>query len=75
MYFLSSLKTTYLINYRKQKNLGEEKTDQLREFLGLDKGDAAFFLGGIPAHFNDIAGKSRDIIGLELGIINSNSYD
>ena len=57
------------------KNLGKEKTEKLRDFLGLDKGDAAFFLGGVPAHFNDIAGKSRNIVGLELGITNSNSYE
>ena len=57
------------------KNLGEEKTEKLRDFLGLDKGDAAFFLGGVPAHFNDIASESRDIVGLELGITNSNSYE
>ncbi len=57
------------------KNLGEEKTEKLRDFLGLDKGDAAFFLGGIPDHFNDIASKSRDVIGLELGITNINSYE
>jgi aspartyl-tRNA synthetase len=57
------------------KNLGEEKTEKLRDFLGLDKGDAAFFLGGVPAHFNEIASKSRNIVGLELGITNSNSYE
>ena len=57
------------------KNLGKEKTETLRDFLGLDKGDAAFFLGGVPNHFNDIASKSRDIVGLELGITNSNSYE
>ena len=57
------------------KNLGEEKTEKLRNFLGLDKGDAAFFLGGVPAHFNDIASKARDIVGIELDITNSNSYE
>ena len=57
------------------KNLGEEKTEKLRDFLGLSKGDAAFFLGGIPDHFNDIASKSRDTIGLELGITNTDSYE
>jgi aspartyl-tRNA synthetase len=57
------------------KNLGEEKTDKLRDFLGLDKGDAAFFLGGVPDHFSDIASKARDIVGLELGITNLNSYE
>ena len=57
------------------KNLGKEKTEAIRNFIGLEKGDAAFFLGGVPNHFNDIAGKSRDIVGLELGITNSNSYE
>ena len=32
-------------------------------------------MGGVPNHFNDIAGKARDIVGLELGITNSNSYE
>ncbi len=57
------------------KNLGEDKTEKLRNFLGLDIGDAAFFLGGVPAHFNDIASKARDIVGIELDITNSNSYE
>ena len=57
------------------RNLGEEKTEKLRNFLGLDIGDAAFFLGGVPAHFNDIASKARDIVGIELNITNSNSYE
>ena len=57
------------------KNLGKEKTDKLRDFLGLEKGDAAFFLGGVPDHFNEIASKSRNVVGLELGITNLNSYE
>ena len=47
----------------------------MRDFLDLNKGDAAFFLGGVPAHFNDIASKARDIVGIELNITNSKSYE
>lgn len=49
------------------KNIGPERTEAIRQQLGLGLGDAAFFLGGKPESFERIAGKARMIIGDELG--------
>ncbi|GMG81301.1 aspartate--tRNA ligase [Paralimibaculum aggregatum] len=48
------------------KNLGPERTEAIRAQLGLGAGDAAFFLGGRPADFIDVAGKARNVIWAEL---------
>jgi aspartyl-tRNA synthetase len=50
------------------KNIGPERTEAIRTQLGLDSGDAAFFLGGKPAAFERVAGKARLVIGEELGL-------
>ncbi len=49
------------------KNIGPDRTEAIRQQLGLNKGDAAFFLGGLPSKFQAVAGKARNIIGRELG--------
>ncbi|MCU0882930.1 MAG: aspartate--tRNA ligase, partial [Hyphomonadaceae bacterium] len=49
------------------KNIGPDRTEAIRQQLGLDVGDAAFFLGGKPAQFERVAGKARMVIGDELG--------
>ena len=38
------------------KNLGAERTDAIRDQLGLKVGDAAFFVGGDPKVFYKFAG-------------------
>ena len=50
------------------KNIGPERTEAIRVQLGLEKGDAAFFLGGRPEAFEAIAGRARNVIGEELGL-------
>ncbi|WP_416883811.1 aspartate--tRNA ligase [Marivita sp.] len=50
------------------KNIGPERTEAIRQQLGLGNGDAAFFLGGKPASFEKVAGKARIEIGNELGL-------
>ena len=50
------------------KNIGPERTEAIRQQLGLDVGDAAFFLGGKPSSFETVAGKARVVIGDELGL-------
>ncbi|MCA0042802.1 aspartate--tRNA ligase [Celeribacter litoreus] len=41
------------------KNIGPERTEAIRQQLGLGVGDAAFFLGGKPKAFERVAGKAR----------------
>ncbi|MFN3211455.1 MAG: amino acid--tRNA ligase-related protein, partial [Roseovarius sp.] len=56
------------------KNIGPERTEAIRQQLGLDVGDAAFFLGGKPAAFERVAGKARVTIGEELGLTDENRF-
>ncbi|RLJ59412.1 aspartyl-tRNA synthetase [Litoreibacter meonggei] len=48
------------------KNIGPERTEAIRQQLGLGVGDAAFFLGGKPSSFEAVAGRARVEIGNEL---------
>ncbi|RDW13948.1 aspartate--tRNA ligase [Paracoccus thiocyanatus] len=56
------------------KALGHDKTEAIRVQLGLDQGDAAFFLGGKPETFEAVAGRARNEIGRELGLIDENQF-
>ncbi|MEN9874947.1 MAG: hypothetical protein RL186_1844 [Pseudomonadota bacterium] len=56
------------------KNIGPERTEAIRQQLGLQSGDAAFFLGGKPAAFERIAGKARMVIGDELGLTEQDRF-
>ncbi len=47
------------------KNIGPERTEAIRQQLGLGVGDAAFFLGGKPSSFEAVAGKARNEIWAE----------
>ena len=57
------------------KNIGPERTEAIRQQLGLDVGDAAFFLGGKPAAFEGVAGRARTVIGEELELTNKDSFE
>ena len=56
------------------KALGAEPTEALRQQLGLDVGDAAFFLGGKAEQFEPVAGRARNEIGRELGLTDENQF-
>ncbi len=56
------------------KNIGPERTEAIRVQLGLNSGDAAFFLGGKPAAFERVAGKARMVIGDELGLTDTDRF-
>ena len=56
------------------KNIGPERTEAIRQQLGLGVGDAAFFLGGKPASFERVAAKARTVIGEELGLTDPNRF-
>ena len=56
------------------KNIGPERTEAIRQQLGLDVGDAAFFLGGKPKAFEGVAGRARNVIGEELGLTDKDRF-
>jgi aspartyl-tRNA synthetase len=56
------------------KNIGPERTEAIRQQLGLESGDAAFFLGGKPAAFERVAGKARMVIGDELNLTDKDRF-
>ncbi|SMR81807.1 aspartyl-tRNA synthetase [Aliiroseovarius halocynthiae] len=56
------------------KNIGPERTEAIRQQLGLDVGDAAFFLGGKPKAFEAVAGRARAVIGDELGLTDNDRF-
>ena len=57
------------------KNIGPERTEAIRQQLGLNVGDAAFFLGGKPKSFEAVAGRARNIIGKELGLTDESRFE
>ena len=56
------------------KNIGPERTEAIRQQLGLGVGDAAFFLGGKPRAFEAVAGRARNVIGAELGLTDEDRF-
>jgi aspartyl-tRNA synthetase len=50
------------------RNLGPERTEALRQTLGLKDGDAVFFVAGVPSAFLPFANAARQRIGTELGL-------
>ncbi|MDF0598377.1 aspartate--tRNA ligase [Psychromarinibacter halotolerans] len=56
------------------KNIGPERTEAIRQQLGLGVGDAAFFLGGKPKSFERVAGKARDVIGEDLNLTDKDRF-
>ena len=57
------------------KNIGEERTEALREQLGLSEGDAVFFVAGDPKSFYRFAGEARTRVGTELGLVDTNRFE
>jgi aspartyl-tRNA synthetase len=51
------------------RNLGPERTEQLRAELGLKNGDAVFFVAGVPAETMAFAAQARTRVGSELGLV------
>ncbi|AML50049.1 aspartate--tRNA ligase [Falsihalocynthiibacter arcticus] len=56
------------------KNIGPERTEAIRQQLGLGLGDAAFFLAGKPKAFEAVAGRARNVIGEELKLTDQNRF-
>ena len=56
------------------KNIGPERTDAIRDQLGLGDGDACFFVAGRPDTFATFAGQARQKVGSELGLIDEDRF-
>ncbi|WP_284278809.1 aspartate--tRNA ligase [Mesorhizobium huakuii] len=57
------------------KNIGEERTEAIRQQLGLADGDAAFFVAGDPKKFVSFAGAARTRAGEELNLVDRERFE
>ena len=57
------------------KNIGPERTDAIRTQLGLDDGDACFFVAGEPSKFYKFAGEARTKAGEELNLVDRDRFE
>jgi aspartyl-tRNA synthetase len=57
------------------KNIGDERTEAVRVQLGLDDGDAAFFVAGDPKKFVKFAGDARTRAGEELNLVDRDRFE
>ncbi len=57
------------------KNIGPERSEAMRQQLGLELGDAVFFAAGDPAKFADFAGNARQKVGEDNGLIDENAFE
>ncbi len=57
------------------KNIGEERTNAIKEQLGLNVGDACFFVAGRPDKFVDFAGEARTQIAKTLKLIDEDRFE
>jgi aspartyl-tRNA synthetase len=56
------------------RNLGPERTEQIRATLALKDGDAVFFVAGTPAMTMAFAAQARTRIGSELGLVEEGAF-
>jgi aspartyl-tRNA synthetase len=57
------------------KNIGEDKTQEIKANFNLSDDDSVFFLCGIPKNFMQFASSARDKIGKDLSLIKENSFE
>jgi len=57
------------------KNIGPERTQAIREQLGLGDGDSVFFVAGLPQEFCDFAARARVKVGNELELSKTDRFD
>jgi aspartyl-tRNA synthetase len=56
-------------------NIGPERVEAIRVQLGLNAGDAAFFVAGDPDKFVKFAGAARTKVGEELKLIDTERFE
>jgi aspartyl-tRNA synthetase len=56
-------------------NIGPERTEAIRQQLGLGEGDAAFFVAGDPDKFWKFSGLARTKLGEELNLIDKDRFE
>ncbi|MCS0493595.1 aspartate--tRNA ligase [Ancylobacter sp. MQZ15Z-1] len=56
-------------------NIGPERTEAIRQQLGLKAGDAAFFVAGDPSKFVKFAGLARTRVGEELKLVDFDRFE
>jgi aspartyl-tRNA synthetase len=56
------------------RNLGQERTERIRQELGLKEGDAVFFVAGDPNQFVKFAGPARTKVGEDLNLIAKDQF-
>ncbi|MCX7323586.1 MAG: aspartate--tRNA ligase, partial [Hyphomicrobiales bacterium] len=56
-------------------NIGPEKTEAIRQQLGLKDSDACFFVAGDPAKFVKFAGLARTKVGEDLNLIDKERFE
>ena len=57
------------------KNIGPERTEAIRTQLGLEAGDACFFVAGNPKKFAAFAGSARTRAGEELNLVDRGRFE
>jgi aspartyl-tRNA synthetase len=57
------------------RNLGVERTEAMRQQLGLGVGDAVFFVAGKPKEFIKFAGTARTKVGEELNLVAEDRFE
>ena len=56
------------------KNIGPERTEQIRTQFRLEDGDAIFFCAGVPKDFMSFAGAARNKVGHDLELIDADQF-
>ncbi len=56
------------------KNIGPERTEAIRAQLGLEDGDAVFFVCGVPAKFAAFAGSARTKAATDLELVDTEQF-
>jgi aspartyl-tRNA synthetase len=56
-------------------NVGSERSEAIRQQMGLSYGDACFFVAGDPEKFVKFAGLARTKIGEDLNLIDKNRFE